>query len=239
PEEALDRFLDAHDHHFPEIDAAPSDPAPRRVLTEDPDLAGDAARRLARLHLERYAADAAALPLAAFATAAAELGYDPMRLARSFSAAPLAVFRRLATLRRPGLDAPGFAYLQLNAAGHVEMRRPRHGLSLPRHATACPLWPLFDAFGRPGDPVTRSCQLPDGTRLVVLALAAPTAPVGFDDTARMRAAMLVLSESESEAKAAGLSVGSDGSRGPRPVGPGCRLCSRANCAERAEPSVLG
>ncbi|MEM9050394.1 MAG: short-chain fatty acyl-CoA regulator family protein [Pseudomonadota bacterium] len=236
PEEALDRFLDAHDHQFPEIDANPADPAPPRVLTDDPDLATDAARLLARQHLERYATDAAALPLDRFAAAGAALGYDPMRLSRAFNTAPLAVFRRLATLRRPGIDAPGFAYMQVNAAGHVEMRRPRPGLALPRHARACPLWPLFDSFGRPGLPVARTCLLPDGTGLGVMAIATPTAPPGFGELPRMRAAMLVLPLADAAGRAlpALIETGS-----PRRVGPGCRLCVRPNCTERAEPSVLG
>lgn len=235
PEEALDRFLEAHDHQFPEIDAAPSDPARREVLLADPDLATDAARSLARVHLERYAADAAAMPIARFAEAARACGHDPMQLARAFGARPIPVFRRLATLARPGIEAPAFACLQLSAAGHVEMRRPRPGLSLPRHATACPLWPVFDALCRPGEPQARVCRLPDGTELSVMAVSAATASPGFSDLPRYRAAMLVLPRGEAEH--AGLRL--PAATAPRGVGPGCRLCPRDDCAERAEASLLG
>lgn len=232
PEEALDRFLDAHDHHFPALDADPSaDPAP---LLAHPLLDSAAARSLAASHLARYAADAGALPLEPFAAAGPGLRWDPLALARAFGAPPLRVFRRLAVLRRPGLEAPPFACLQIGAAGHVEMRRPLTGIPLPRHGSACPLWPVFEALSRPETPVARPCRLPDGTELLALALAVAAAPPDFAAPPRWRAAMLIAPLAE--ARAAGLALPG----GPQvPAGPGCRLCPRTDCAARAGASVVG
>lgn len=237
PEEALDRFLAVHDHHFPTIDASPTDPDRLAALLTDPDLATDEARRLAQAHLDRYAADAAAMPLGPFAEAAEAFGHDPMRLARHFAVPALGAFRRLATLSRPDLAAPPFALLQITAAGHVEMRRTRPGISLPRHGTACPLWPVFDALSQPGTPVARLCRLPDDTALLALALAGPTTPPRFSDRPRLRAGMLLLPMPE--ARGTGLAAAAETSGPARGVGPGCRLCPRGGCPERAEASLLG
>ncbi|GIX14452.1 MAG: XRE family transcriptional regulator [Paracoccaceae bacterium] len=237
PEEALDRFLAAHDHHFPGIDENPSDPARREAILAAAGLEDAGARQLARAHLDRYAADAALMPLQPFAGAAAQLGHHPLRLADAFAAPPLAVFRRLATLARPGLQAPPFACLQMTAAGHVEMRRTRPGLSLPRHGTACPLWPIFDALAQPGLPVARMCRLPDDSRILALALAAPTSPPALADRPRLRAGMLLLTATEPGAE--GLAAEAEAAGPERRVGPGCRLCPRADCPERAVPSLLG
>lgn len=59
-------------------------------------LVSSAARSLARDHVVRAQADAALLPEAAFATALAEIGPDPLLLADHFAASPLAMMRRLA-----------------------------------------------------------------------------------------------------------------------------------------------
>ncbi|RMF38475.1 MAG: hypothetical protein D6754_07430, partial [Alphaproteobacteria bacterium] len=172
-----------------------------------------------------------------FAEAASRAGYDPLRLAAEFHAPPLAVFRRLATLRRGGLDAPAFALLQLNAAGRVEMRRPQSFIALPRHGAACPFWPVFDAISRPETPVSRLCALPDGTALFVTAYASATAPPMLHELPRYRGAMLILPRDT--AAAIGLYQDAMHRPGARGVGPGCRICPREDCAERTDLSILG
>ncbi|WP_118134021.1 helix-turn-helix transcriptional regulator [Oceanicella sp. SM1341] len=235
PEEALDQFLDAHDHQFPALDAEPG--APLAPLMEHESLGAAPARRLAQAHLERYARDAMLLPLAEFAARAEEARFDPLRLATLFAVPPERVFRRLATLRRDGLEAPPMACLQVSAAGHVLMRRPLPGLPLPRHGRGCPLWPLFDALGRPGEPRAATCALPDGAEYLGLALATPLAPPGFGARPVWQGSMLLVPLVL--ARRAGMAPPPQG-EAPEPVGPGpgCRMCPRADCTARAEPSVL-
>ncbi|HEU0221181.1 MAG TPA: short-chain fatty acyl-CoA regulator family protein, partial [Paracoccaceae bacterium] len=236
PEEELDHFLEAHDHHFPSLDEAPGDASRLAPLLEHPLLTSSQARILAQTHLARYAADAEALPLQPFHKAARALAFDPLRLAARFGAPPFRAFRRLATLRRPGLDAPPMACLQVNAAGHVEMRRPLPGIPLPRHGTACPLWPIFEALSRPDQPLARLCRLPDDSEILALALAQPAEQPAFGQPPRYRAATLLVPVIQ--ARAAGL-LPRGQNESPHPVGPGCRICPRPDCAARAEASVLG
>ncbi|QDL91847.1 helix-turn-helix domain-containing protein [Paroceanicella profunda] len=235
PEEALDQFLDAHEHQFPALDADPgADLAP---LLEHEALGSAPARRLAEAHLARYAADARLLPLAEFAARAAELRHDPLRLAAVFAVPPERVFRRLATLRRDGLEAPPMACLQVSAAGHVLMRRPLPGLPLPRHGRGCPLWPLFDALSHPGEPRAATCALPDGAEYLALALATPLVPPGFGARPVWQGSMLLVPLVL--ARRADMAA-PPGEVPPEPVGPGpgCRMCPRQTCVARAEPSVL-
>lgn len=239
PEEALDRFLAAAGHVFPALDALPPEPGPEREetirgLCEHPELDTRAARDLARRHLARYAEDAALLPPGATARAGSELRWDPLALSQRFGVPIFAVFRRLATLRRPGIAAPPFAGLEITAAGHVAMRRPLPGIPLPRHGTLCPVWPVFEALARPGQPVARPCRMPDGTDLVAFAWAEPLAPPRFGEPPRYGAALLVTGAGEARSAGIPLPPGP-----PLPVGPGCRICTRTGCDARTGESILG
>lgn len=184
-------------------------------------LVSSAARSLARDHVVRAQADAALLPEAAFATALAEIGPDPLLLADHFAASPLATMRRLA----------GFAGVQAglvicDGSGTLTFRKPAAGFPLPRFGSACPLWPLYAALGRPTEPFEARVQMAGQSdrHHRVIAWAEVRHPLGLRGPELREAAMLILPD--------------DGSGPVRRIGSSCRVCARGDCPARREPSIL-
>lgn len=180
-------------------------------------LASGAARSLARDWVVQAAADAAAMPLAAVAAC----GGDPVVLARSCGAGVLAAMRRLAM--RPG--APQ-GFVLCDGSGAILLRKPVAGFAMPRGGAACPLWPLYAALARPGTPVAATGAMPGPVpRLFALrAWCEASHPAGFGGPEVRQAGMLIAPlEGDGPALA---------------LGGSCRICPRADCPARREPSIL-
>lgn len=239
PEEAIDRFLDHHNHRFPSLDAAVADPNPEAAIGQARDallaaapsaLQGSVAPRLRRA-LDVYASDAVGMPLRPFAEAAWQLDFDPARLAERFAQPLHAVFRRLATLRRPGFPAPAMGMVAVTASGYPLYRVPLAAFPVPRHGNACPLWPLFQAFATPERPVAARLEHDAGAVFTAFAVAEKRAPAGFDAPPDYISAMLIVErEGQPQTLAAGPSLA---------VGTACRICTRTRCPARAEAGVMG
>ena len=185
-------------------------------------LASGAARVMARSWAEQAARDAQALPDLGFAAALAEMGPDPARLAALFGADVLAVFRRIA------LQPDSAAGLVIcDGSGTLTFRKPIPGFALPRFGAACPLWPLFTALARPSSPIECVIETagPQAQRFLVRAFCQPRFPGGFRGPELREAAMLILPAPLSATEV-------------RPVGSTCRICQRATCPARREPSIL-
>ncbi|MBP1804541.1 XRE family transcriptional regulator [Rubellimicrobium aerolatum] len=226
PREAAGAWLDARDHHLPEAEAGgmpddlPEGPAGRIVL----DWAA------------RYAEDAAALPLAAFAGAAREEAHDPARLARRFRAPIDRVLRRLAALPA-GQGHPATGLAICDASGTLLHLKALDGADLPR-AGACPLWPLFEALAQPGRALRAHAALPgeDAPRFLCHAVASRREEPDWGRPPLVEATMLLTPAPPDPA--------SPDPAPPNPapddrlVGPTCRLCPRDPCPARREPSIL-
>lgn len=222
PQEEVEAWLAARGWHLPEVEAnGPGAAALEPVIA---DLASGAARRLAGAWVAEAARDAAAMPLAAFAPAAAETGGDPVRLGRLFGCGPVAAMRRLATM--PG---SALGLVLCDASGAPTFRKAVAGFPLPRGGAACPLWPLYAALGRPGMPVTALGELPGlpPRRYRLRAYAEAHHPQGFDGPEVRLAAMLIAPEGPPGAAPPVLRLGGT-----------CRICPRDDCAARREPSIL-
>lgn len=240
-EEAMDRWLEAHGHSFHALDVEaenlaklPPDAARQRLdaviddMLEDETGLGVEATTLARRHLRQYAADAHAMPLHPFHAAATEAAYDPLPLARSFGQTSLAVFRRLAVLRRPWIETPQFGLIVTSASGTPLLRQPLPRFPMPRHGHACALWPLFRAFAQPGQPVLTRLDHDTGAEFTALAIATPrnaSALTGSD----LLSAMLLVATDDSPWPAPTISA---------EVGTACAICVRADCPARAAPQLI-
>jgi transcriptional regulator with XRE-family HTH domain len=196
--------------------------APEDMAREISDLASPSARVLAATFLTRAAQDARALPQAEFAAAVAEIGLDPARLAQRFGTGLLPVFRRL-----PIVGAPEAGLVLCDASGTVTLQKPTPGFSLPRFGAACPLWPLFTALSRPMTPIDAMVETPANRRFRILAYAEARHPDGFSGPELREAAMLILPPTAAQSATPLIRLGST-----------CRICPRANCPARREPSIL-
>lgn len=230
PTETVEAMFEAAGHHFPEIEAHGRDAIPA-VLARAAGMTDPATRALGERWLLAYANDAARLPLVVMRPAAEAAGYDPAQLLRLGQGDVALVLRRLATLPRKTELAPGappFGLAVCDGAGALIFRRRLAAFSIPRFGAGCPLWPLYRALGRPGQPEMSLIDMPQGARFRAWAVSQPTAPTGFGETPVMQAVMLLTPiADEAQGAAQGLAQ-----MAAIPAGPGCHLCPRRACPAR-------
>src|SRR5690606_13796257 len=116
-------------------------------------------------------------------------GADPAAVAARFGVPLTAAFRRLA-----GLPGAGYGLIRCDGAGALILRLPPEGFQLPRLGAACPLWPLYQALNRPGQPIAAVIeQAARRPRLYrAWALAEAETPADFARPPAFTASMLLL-----------------------------------------------
>lgn len=190
-------------------------------------LASSAARALAAEHLLTSEADAAIVPMTELQVALTRSGLDPFALAAGFACDPLIIMRRLTAL--PEL---GVGLVLCDASGTFTFRKPTVGFPLPRFGAACPLWPLYHALGHPLLPVEMVVEMAGqgGGRHRVFAWSVTRQPLGPRGPELREAGMLILPSAPQHV--------ASGEARAIPVGSSCRVCPRAHCPGRREPSIL-
>ena len=222
PIETVEAMFEAAGHHFPRIEAEGAAAIPD-VLARAAGMSDPATRALGERWLQAYALDAARLPLAVLRPAAEAAGHDPAALLHLGQGDVALVLRRLATLPRRsalGEGAPPFGLAVCDGSGALIFRRRLTAFSIPRFGAGCPLWPLYRALGRPGQPEAALVEMPQGTRFRAWSVSQPAAPTTFGAAPVMQAVMLA---TPAEAGASGDAI---------PAGPGCHLCARQTCTAR-------
>ncbi|MDO9637309.1 MAG: helix-turn-helix domain-containing protein [Pseudotabrizicola sp.] len=221
PQEEVETWLAARGWHMTEL--AQPDGADR-LLEEVGGLASAAARSLGAAFLRQAEADFRLLPDAMLQAALEGGEDDPCLLAQRSGLPVLAVMRRMALL--PGSQA---GLVICDASGTLLFRKPVDGFALPRFGAACPLWPLFAALARPMLPLAAQVE-PAGRSLRqfrTLSICEARLPQGFAGPVLREAAMLILPDEAPRAADPVLAIGSS-----------CRICPRARCPARREPSVM-
>lgn len=224
PIEQVESYLGQTSFHLAALEDATATPDD---VVEQSGLSG-AAKTLLAQFAAQYGDDAARLPLAPFAQASKELDFDPAALAQRFGAPFGLVLRRLASLPvRQG--HPPLGLVVCDAAGVVTLMKTVPGFAVPRAGGACPLWPLFAALGRPGQPLRLDVALPgaNAPRFLCYAIAEAQPAIRFDIPPMVQSTMLVLPDPPAPQAS------------PLPVGVSCRICPRANCVNRREPALAG
>lgn len=204
------------------------------AATDTPTLSSETARRGARRYLGSYIAGAILFPYDAFLAEARALRYDVDALSERYNASFEQIAHRLVTLRRPGAAGVPFGFLRADPAGRLSKHFPLPGLLLPNSGHACPLWAVYAAFRAPGQVVRQVVRFSDGSRFLFMAKAVSRRSSGFADQAPPHSILLVtdILHADDTVYGDGLNLGD--SRSDVPVGPTCRLCTRADCASRQE-----
>lgn len=196
----------------------------------------EVSRRLFRISLANYFAAAVIMPYGRFHEAAEALGYDIGILSQRFGASFEQVCHRLTTLQRPNARGVPFFMLRVDHAGNVSKRFSSGTFPFSKFGGTCPLWNVHATFDTPGRMVTQVIELPDGSRYFSMAQTVRRAVVPHAQPFPRFAIGLGC-----ELKYAPRLVYSGGlnleSAEPTPIGVNCRLCERANCAQRAEPPL--
>jgi len=224
PQEDVEAFLEANSFVFDSIEAGHADTA--QIVEDAPELTSVAARHIARGVLERMRADSSKVSLDELGEGLDDLGIDPAALAARFRVSVACILRRLISI--PDL---GIGLVVADRAGSLLFRKGVEGFTVPRFGAACPLWPLFQAFGAPGQVLFQRVRMPSRAEGLFdcYATAEPVGYVEVNTPPLLHSTMLMVPVSAPE----------DGD-GPTPfhVGPACRICPVAQCQSRREPSIL-
>ena len=225
PQEEVEAFFAAGGHHFDALEKRRL--SPEQIARDRSILTTDAAQSIATAALRQYAKDAAALPLADITAALKESGLDPARLAEQFDVSLQMMMRRIAAIPEADLDIE-VGLVVCDASGSLVFRKQVTGFALPRFGASCPLWPLFTALTQPQVPLRRTvAQVGRSTTFFeCFAVAHPRTRPVFDEDPQYLSTMLIVPVAQP----------TDGNVAE--VGSTCRVCPRANCAARREPSVL-
>ena len=194
-----------------------------------------ATQGLARQGFAHYFAGATLLPYQQVLAVARESRYDIERLQRHFHVGFETVCHRLSTLQRPGLRGVPFYFVRIDQAGNISKRQSATAFHFARHGGACPLWQVHEAFSQPGRILAQVAEMPDGARFFGIARTIERGGGGYEARRKLFAIGLgcELSHARELVYADGLDVAAP--RGVVPIGPGCRVCPRQDCVQRAFP----
>ncbi|WP_027520515.1 short-chain fatty acyl-CoA regulator family protein [Bradyrhizobium sp. Ec3.3] len=195
------------------------------------------AREVCKAGLRNYFAGALILPYQAFLATAKELRHDLDLIAARFGASLEQIAHRLSTLQRPGQKGVPVFFARVDRAGNITKRHSAAKLQFARYGAACPLWNVHQAFESPSRIIRQLAETPDGVRFLCVATELAKGHGGFG-TLRPRYAIALgceISYARDFVYADGLDLTSKGAYDP--IGISCRICERADCAQRAVPPL--
>ena len=192
-------------------------------------------RRLIRRALAHYAAAALLMPYTEFARTADARGYDIEALARRFGCSFEQTAHRLTTLHKPGHERVPFFFIRVDVAGNVSKRLDGAGFPFARHGGGCPLWSVHSVHATPGRIATQWIELPGGARFLSIARTVSAGGGRFGAERVDRAVAVVCAAEHAPRLVYARALPDPGPGGATPIGEGCRLCHRPNCAARALP----
>jgi XRE family transcriptional regulator, fatty acid utilization regulator len=203
----------------------------------DTALTSKTARRFYRLALANYFASALIMPYEKTLKAAQDLRYDLESLRRRLGVSLEQLCHRLTTLKRPGARGTDFFMLRADPAGNITKRFGTAHFAYAKTGGSCARLALWRAGERTGEIVPQVIVLTDGARYFTLSCALRVASRADPRLRAQRLLMLMCPVEE----AAGL-VYADAMQIDNPdkgvqAGLNCRLCERADCAERAFPPL--
>lgn len=193
----------------------------------------------ARIGLSNYFAGALVMPYGLFLRSAETSGYDIEWLAQHFAVGVEAVCHRLSTLHRRSQPGLPFFFVRVDRAGNVSKRHSATDFHFSRVGGSCPLWIVYEAFNQPGRVLTQVARMPDGRRHFWIARQVESGPIGHGRARKTFAVSLGcdLHLAGRLVYAQGLDLENPGH--VTPIGPGCRVCERRDCVQRAFPAIPG
>lgn len=197
-------------------------------------------QRLARVALSNYFAGALLMPYRGFLETAEAHGYDIEHLAFRFGVGFEAVCHRLSTLQRPGACGLPFFFVRVDRAGNVSKRQSATAFHFSRVGGTCPLWIVYEAFSRPQQIVSQLARMPDGRTYFWVARQVSSGPPGYQSLQKTFAVALGCDVSQAHrlVYAKGLELSSSKGAAATPIGPGCKVCERNDCPQRAVASIV-
>ncbi|WP_052852606.1 short-chain fatty acyl-CoA regulator family protein [Streptomyces avicenniae] len=202
-------------------------------------LSSPESRALARIGLATYFAGALLMPYTAFHAAAEETRYDVELLSARFGVGFETVCHRLSTLQRTGRRGVPFSFLRVDRAGNISKRQSATDFHFSRLGGTCPLWTVYEAFSSPGRTLTQVAEMPDGKRYFWIARTVTRGGPGHHAARAEFAVALGCEVRHAHRLVQAEGIDLDAPRAATPIGLGCRICERRDCAQRARPPAGG
>ncbi len=207
-----------------------------RNLVAESDLNPEAAANL-RIGLASYFAGAVILPYRTFLKTAEASNYDIELLGQHFGVGFETACHRLSTLQRPGARGVPFFFIRVDRAGNISKRQSATDFHFSRFGGSCPLWKVYEAFTRPGEVLTQVAEMPDGGRYLWIARTVAQGPGGFGAERKQFAVAIGCDLSHAGRLVYGRGLDENAPDAVTPIGPGCKLCERPRCHQRAFPMI--
>ena len=198
---------------------------------------GEQAARLAMTGMANYFAGALLMPYRGFLNATEEHRYDVRILEALFGVSAEQIFHRASTLQRKGNEGIPFYFVRVDQAGNISKRQSATSFHFAKTGGACPLWNVHDAFSHPGRVIRQIAEMPDGERYFCIALQTVSRGPDFHSTGKRFSIGLgcELQHAKKLVYSDGLDL--DCTKSIEKIGPGCRLCPRQDCPQRAFPAA--
>ncbi|MGO4306873.1 short-chain fatty acyl-CoA regulator family protein [Cupriavidus sp. RAF12] len=192
-------------------------------------------RELARQGLSHYFSGAMLLPYGGFLDAARRVRYDIELLQQHFQVSIETICHRLSTMQRPNARGVPFYFIRLDQAGNISKRQSATSFHFARHGGACPLWHVHEAFAQPGRILTQIAEMPDGIRYFGIARTIERGGGGYRTRRKLFAIGLGCELAHARELVYADHIDIEHPSDVVPIGPGCRVCPRENCVQRAFP----
>ncbi|MYW41847.1 short-chain fatty acyl-CoA regulator family protein [Streptomyces sp. SID161] len=210
-----------------------------RLSDSAAELTSPESSALARIGLANYFAGALLMPYTAFHTIAEEVRYDVELLSARFGVGFETVCHRLSTLQRSGSRGVPFSFLRVDRAGNISKRQSATDFHFSRLGGTCPLWTVYEAFSAPGRILTQVAEMPDGKRYFWVARTIVRGGFGHHAPRAEFAVALGCELRHAHRLVYAEGIALDDPRAATPIGLGCRICERRDCAQRARPPAGG
>ena len=192
---------------------------------------------LARLGFANHFAGALVLPNRLFQDAAEALRYDLELLSDRFGVGVETISHRLSTMHHaPGRGIP-FFFVRVDRAGNVSKRQSTGDFHFSRHGGTCPLWNVYEAFSQPGTILTQLSRMPDSRTYMWIARTVEHRGGGYGTPKRMFAVALGCDARYADRLVYAKGVNLIDPDAATLIGAGCKVCDRADCAQRAFPPL--
>ncbi len=207
------------------------------ALIDAAKITGPRGKARCRVELANYFAAAVLMPYAQFLKASRDCRYDLDHLAARFGVSFEQVCHRVTTLQREGAQGVPLFFMRIDKAGNVTKRFNATSFNLAEYGGACPRLDIHMCFRTPGRILPQFVEMPDGTRYFTINRTVDRPANGFRNQDQRLAVTLGCSiEHASEVIYASHFQLSDEEL-VTPIGINCRLCPRAQCAQRAQQPV--
>ena len=193
----------------------------------------------ASIGLSNYFAGALVMPYQRFLQAAEQSRYDIEHLAHLFGVGFEAVCHRLSTLARRGAAGLPFFFIRVDRAGNISKRHSATDFHFSQVGGSCPLWIIYEAFNQPGRILTQVARMPDGRRHFWLARQVSSGPVGHGQPRKTFAVALGCELQHADRLVYARGLDTQNPSNAVPIGPGCRVCPREDCMQRAFAALPG